>query len=122
MQELTVEEIVTLHAAIIARDGGDDRIISEANLHQLVFRSNQIAESIPRAALALFSLVAYPAFREGNERAALALATRILAKEGYAISAKDAADFGQLAESVRAFTAEPEEIEAWLTIHVKKEQ
>lgn len=122
MQELTVEEIVALHAGIIARDGGDNRIISEANLHQLVFRANLIGDPLPRAALVLYSLVAYPAFREGNERAALALATRILANEGYTISAKDAADFGRLAEGVRAFTAEPEEIEAWLTVHAKNVQ
>jgi len=122
MQDFTVEELVALHAGIIARDGGDNRIISEANLHQLVFHAYRIGDPVSRAALALFTLVAYPAFREGNERAALALATRILANEGYAIPDKDAADFGLLAEGVLAFSVEPEDIREWLTAHAKKEQ
>ena len=122
MRDLTVEQIVALHAAIIARDGGDNRIISEPNLHQLVFRANLIADPISRTALALFSLVTYPAFREGNEKAALELATQILAGEGYCIPLKHASELARLAEGILTFTVEPEEIGAWIAAHAKKER
>lgn len=122
MQDITVEQIVALHAAIIARDGGDDRIISEPNLHQLVFRANLTADPISRAALALFSLVAYPAFREGNQRAALELAARILDEEGYRIPKEEATEFARLADGIVSFTVEPEDVGAWLTAHTRKER
>ena len=122
MQDLTVEQIVALHAAIIARDGGDNRIISEPNLHQLVFRANLIADPISRTALALFSLVAYPAFQEGNEKAAVELATWILTGEGYCIPREHAPELARLAEGILTFTVEPEDIGAWIAAHAKKEQ
>jgi len=119
MQDLSVDRIIALHAAIITRDGGDSRIISEANLHQLVFRANLISDPLPRAALALYSLAAYPAFREGNIRAAQELAEEILTDGGYALDTGDEEPFGRLAEGVVAFTVEPEEIESWLAAHAR---
>ena len=121
MQDLTVDRIIAVHAAVIARDGGDNRIISEANLHELVFRANLLPDPIPRAALTLFSLVAYPAFREGNERIAQELAVRILEEGGYGVSIGNRGELSRLAEGVTAFTVEPEDIEAWFAAHARKE-
>ncbi|MCK9579575.1 MAG: hypothetical protein M0Q92_03880 [Methanoregula sp.] len=120
MQDLTVDRIIAVHAEVIARDGGDSRIISEANLHELVFRVNLLTDPIPRAALTLFSLVAYPAFREGNERIAQELAARILEEGRYVISIENSGELSRLAEGITAFTVEPEDIEAWFAAHAKK--
>lgn len=122
MQDLSVDQIIALHAAIIARDGGDGRIISEANLHELVFRANLTLNPVDRAALAFWSLVAYPAFREGNCRTARDLAIAILAQEGYHIAGEDAAGLEHLARGIDTFVAEPEDITAWLLAHARKEE
>ncbi len=121
MQDLTVDGIVALHAAIIARDGGDSRIISEANLLQMVFRANLITDPLSRAALILYSLAAFPAFREGNRRIGQELAFRVLAEGGNTIPEKHAAELGRLADGVAAFTVGPEDIEAWLAAHANKQ-
>lgn len=122
MQDLTVDMVIALHAAIIARDGGDGRIISEANLHELVFRANLIPGLVDRASLALWSLVAYPAFREGNFRTAQKLAFEILAQEGYRIPGEDAAGLEHLIRGIDTFVVEPEDITAWLSTHARKEE
>ena len=122
MQDLSVDQVIALHAAIIARDGGDGRIISEANLHELVFRANLTPDPVDRAALALWSLVAYPAFREGNCRTAQKLAIGILAQEGYRIAGEDAAELEHLVRGIATFVTEPEDITAWLKTHAGKEE
>ncbi len=122
MQDLSVDQVIALHAAIIARDGGDGRIISEANLHELVFRANLTSGPVERAALALWSLVAYPVFREGNHRTAQKLAIEILAQEGYRIPGEDIAGLEDLARGIETFEVEPEDITAWLSIHAGKEE
>lgn len=120
MQDLTVDRIIALHDAIIARDGGDGRILSEGNLHQLVFRVNLLLEIIPRAAFCFYSLVAYPAFREGNIQAAEELAIQLLAEGGYGIDLPERNGFIRLAEGINAFTTELEDVETWLFAHAKK--
>jgi hypothetical protein len=121
MQDLQTDQIIALHSAIIARDGGDNRIISEGNLHQLVFQANLIPETIQRAAAVFYSLVAYPAFREGNIRTAQELAARILAEGGYCIDVGDNPAIRHLADGILAFTTEPEDIGAWYLAHARKQ-
>jgi hypothetical protein len=79
MEDLTVEQVETIRTRIIVEEKGDCRILSEANLHQLVFRANLIPECVPRAAFIFYSLCAYPAFREGNSGTALAVTEQVLA-------------------------------------------
>jgi hypothetical protein len=121
MQDLQVDQIIALHTAIIARDGGDNRIISEGNLYQLVFQANLIPETIPRAAAVFYSVIAYPAFREGNVRTAHELAARILAEGGYCIDNVHKPAIRHLADGILAFTTEPEDIEAWFVAHAQKQ-
>ena len=121
MQDLLVDQIIASHAMIIAQDGGDSRLLSEGNLHQLVFRVNLIHETLPRAAFAFYSLVAYPAFREGNKKTAQELAVRILAEGGYEIDATDDNQIDHLAEGIISFSTELEDIEAWLAAHSHKQ-
>jgi prophage maintenance system killer protein len=121
MQNLMVEQIITLHKAIIQTDGGDNRLLSEASLHQVVFRANLIHDVIPRAAFVFYSLVAYPAFREGNRRLAREMATNILGSGGYCISPADETKLDQLEEGILSFTSELQESEAWFTSHARKQ-
>lgn len=121
MQDLTVDRIIAVHAAIIGRDGGDSRIISEANLHQMVFRVNLLSDPFRRAALALYSLAAYPTFREGNIQTGEELAEVILKDGGCTLDPVDRESYRQLAEGVVSFTVEVEEIEAWLRTHARKD-
>jgi hypothetical protein len=120
MKDLFVDQIIALHASIIARDGGDDRLLSEGNLHQLVFRANLIHDTIPRAAFAMYSLVAYPAFRAGNERVAQKMAIWILADGRYTMDAADETYLCRLGEGVLAFTTELQDIEDWLKSHTRE--
>lgn len=113
MEDLTVELVIAVHTRIMEREGGDSRIISEANLHQMVFRANLIPECVPRAAFIFYSLCAYPAFREGNSGTALAVIEQALTSGGYRITGETTGIMA-LAEGILAFTAEPEEIEDWL--------
>ncbi|MFA5266553.1 MAG: hypothetical protein WC379_01165 [Methanoregula sp.] len=119
MEDLTIEQVMAVHTRIIDRDGGDSRIISEANLHQIVFRANLIPECVPRGAFIFYSLCAYPAFREGNSGTALDVAGQVLASGGYRITG-DVAGIMALAEGIIAFTTEPEEIEHWLCNNTEK--
>ena len=119
MGDLTVEQVVAIHNRIIEEGNGDSRIISEANLHQMVFRANLIPEVVPRGAFIFYSLCAYPAFRQGNFRTALAMTERVLENEGYRITG-DKAEIIALAEGIRGFTTEPEEIEQWLCKNIWK--
>lgn len=117
MQDLTVERIIAVHADITARSRGDARIISEAGLHQLAFSANIREEPPRRAAFVLFSLVAYPVFREGNEDVAHALALEILRDGGYGISPADRDGLAGLSRSIAAFETELPDTEAWFSSH-----
>jgi len=119
MEGLTVEQVIAVHTRIIGRDGGDSRIISEANLHQMVFRANLIPECVPRAAFVFFSLCAYPAFRAGNAGTALAVTEWVLASGGYRITGEKTGIM-ELAEGIVAFTAEPEEVDEWIRNNTQK--
>jgi prophage maintenance system killer protein len=121
MQDLLVDQIITIHEAIIARDGGDGRLLSEGNLYQVVFQANLMADTIPRAAFTLYYFAAYPAFREGNRRVARELAAQILASGGYDIDPADETQIDQMWEGVLSFTTELQDIETWLTTHARKQ-
>lgn len=121
MDDLTVEQILAIHTRIMAGDGGDARLLSEPNLHQLVFRANLVPDVFRRAALVLFTLCAYPAFRDGNKRTAHALAGCILEGENLLLAPDDARIAGLLA-GVADYTVEPEDIERWLRANVRCEK
>jgi prophage maintenance system killer protein len=119
MEDLTVDLVKAIHTRIMAEERGDFRLISEANLQQMVFHANLIPDCVPRAAFVFYSLCAYPAFREGNSATALAATEQVLATGGYRITGKRDGVM-VLAEGILAFTTEPEEIEQWLNNNVEK--
>jgi death-on-curing family protein len=119
MDDLTVEQVIAFHKQVMENEGGDDRLLSEAGLHQMVFSVNRIEDVYPRAALAFFTLVAYPAFREGNSRTAQLVAEMILILNGYTLKDGDA-DMTALVQGIASFTFEQADIEEWLHSHYKK--
>jgi prophage maintenance system killer protein len=121
MQDLLVDQIIGLHTAIIARDGGDGRLLSEGNLHQLTFRANRIPDPVRRAAFCFYSLIAYPAFREGNETMARELAVSVLRDGGYNLDPTCNGTLDQLADGITGFTVELEDTEGWFQARGRKE-
>jgi len=120
MEDLTVEQVEKIHTRITAEEKGDSRVLSEANLLQMVFRANLIPGCVPRAAFIFYSLCAYPAFREGNERTALELTTQILGTGGYEIDPAGQMQLEQLSEGILDFTIDLPDIEVWLADHARK--
>jgi death-on-curing family protein len=119
MDDLTVEQVIAFHTQVMKTDGGDDRLLSEASLHQMVFSVNRIESVHKRAALAFFSLVAYPVFRDGNNRTAQLVAEMILFKNGYSLET-DELEMTALVQGILSFTVEQEDVEEWLRSHYKK--
>jgi len=113
MHDLTVEQVLAIHAGIMMRDGGDNRVLSEANLHQVIFQANLLADPPARAATAIYMLCAYPAFREGNKRTAQTVAERVLAEGGFSLPGNDPRCFA-LMQGVMDFTVEIDEIEQYI--------
>jgi hypothetical protein len=110
MQDMTLEQIIAAHNAIMAKDGGDCRVLSEGGLHQLVFRANLVEDPCQRAALVFYSLCAFPAFREGNRRTAGSLAETILADGGFR-GRLPCGELRSLARGIDAFLVETEDVE-----------
>jgi hypothetical protein len=119
MEDLTVGQVVEIHSRIMAGGGGGCRVLSEANIHQMVFQANLIPECVPRAAFVFYSLCAYPAFREGNCPSALALTEQVLTSGGFRLCGEKAGILA-LAEAIPAFTAEPEDVEQWLCDNIQE--
>ncbi|HEX3001992.1 MAG TPA: hypothetical protein VHN82_06455 [Methanoregula sp.] len=111
MQDLSLEYIIAFHRKILSEnEQADLRIISEGNLHQLVFRVTMTDDPFSRAALAFWSLCAYPAFREGNRRTAHRLAEEILMSAGCRVKLP-CPDVRVLVKGIDDFTIEPEDVE-----------
>lgn len=113
MRNISVEQIVAIHSRFMAGETGDSRILSLANLHQVVFSANLIPECLPRAAFIFYSLCAYPAFREGNPGTALAVTADVLASGRYQITG-ERAELMNLAKEIADFSKDIADIEAWL--------
>lgn len=119
LDNITLDEIIGLHATLLANDGEDLRIISEGNLHQLVFRINAQEDLVDKAATAFWSLCAYPAFREGNRRTACHLAEIILG--GGSMRKKlPCEEMRVLAKGIDSFTIEIEDVVQVLRSHFER--
>jgi len=116
MQEITVETIIGMHDSILAHDGGDDLIICEGILNEVVFQANLHDDPVARAATVFWSLCAYPAFREGNKRTAHRLAEAILSTESPVSLPCD--EMRALVRGITAYTVEIEDVERVLEHHV----
>jgi prophage maintenance system killer protein len=119
MADLTVDEIIAIHSRLIAQENGDTRLLSEANLHQLVFQVNLSEDIFHKAAFALFSFCAYPPFREGNVQTALCIIKKILDAENYRVD-PDTKEITVLVRGVESFSLEIEDLEDWLHRHAWK--
>jgi|WetSurMetagenome_2_1015567.scaffolds.fasta_scaffold1016743_2 hypothetical protein len=119
MEDLTVGQVIAIHDRIVADQVADPRILSEGSLFQLVFQANLIPEVVPKAAFIFYYLCAFPAFRDGNRETALAAAQDALASCGGVIPG-DLSGLMALADGIHAYTTEPEDVEAWFALNVRK--
>ena len=119
MEDLTLETIVALHDGMMAESGEDTRIVSEGNLHQLVFRANLMDDVHKRAAFVFWSLCAFPAFCGGNGRTARRLAETILASGGHTIDLP-CEELHRLVQGIDAFNVEIDDVEQFLHSHSRK--
>ena len=119
MEEISAAKIREIHDGIIGRNGVDCRILSEAGLNQLVFRANLTADTVQKAAFILYSLSAYPVFREGNTETAIDLCEQVLAAGGIRLRNRRA-EMTRLTDGILSFMTEPEDIEQWLYQNVEK--
>ena len=113
MREVSLELVVRLHEEVLTSEQADLRIVSEGNLHQLVFRANLTDDPFSRAATVFWSLCAYPAFREGNRRTAYRIAEEILVSAGCRMDLP-CTDIRALIQGIDAFTVETEDVERML--------
>ena len=113
MQDLTLETIIAVHNRVLATDGGDDRIICEGLLNEVVFQANLREDRIQRAATVFWSLCAYPAFREGNKRTGYCLAEAILSTDDSPVSLP-CDEIRTLVQGINSFTVEIEDVEQFL--------
>ena len=120
MEELTAALVTAIHDRIVTDQKSDPRILSEASLHQMVFQAELVPGSIPRAAFVFYSLCAFPPFREANAETAITLAEEILASGGYSLQG-ELSGIMAIADGIRAFTTEPEDVEEWFRAHTRKE-
>lgn len=118
MQEITAATIIAMHDAILREDGGDDRIICEGILQEVVFQANLQEDRISRTATVFWSLCAYPAFREGNKRTAYRLAESILSMDKTPVSLP-CEEIRTLTLGINAFTVEIEDVERVLRHHAE---
>jgi prophage maintenance system killer protein len=119
MGELTVDHIIGLHRQILAGKDDDARVLSEANLHQLVFLVNAEKDPVQAASRAIFQIVAYPSFNDGNKRTASRIANEILEQAGYGLAGSDEELFA-LMQKLKDFAAEPEDITQWIQRNARK--
>jgi prophage maintenance system killer protein len=119
MADLTVDAIIAIHSRLIAQENGDARLLSEANLHQLVFQVNISGDIFYKAAFVLFSFCAYPPFREGNVQTAFCIINKILDDEDYQVE-QDTTEIAALVLGVESFTLEIEDLEDWMHRNVHK--
>lgn len=121
MDDLTVEQVIAFHEQVMQTEGGDNRLLSEANLHQMIFLANRTEDVYQKAALAFFILVAYPAFREGNDSTAKFVVEKILSDNGY-IPDDSNHSMTDLVQGIASFLIEQADIEEWLHLHYIKSE
>jgi len=119
MQDITLDTIIGMHDRIMEKDGGDDRIICEGILNEVVFQANLREDRIQQAATVFWSLCAYPAFREGNKRTGYRLAEMILSRDDSPLFLP-CEELRSLVQGINAFSVEIEDVEKVLQHHAKK--
>lgn len=118
---LTLEEVFTLHAALIARHGGAPGVRDHGLVESALARarSGYYGSLSEQAAALLQSFAMNHAFVDGNKRVAWASSMVFLRMNGYRVrvSADDAERF--LIDQVIVGRAELAAIAAWLEQHMR---
>jgi death-on-curing protein len=123
---ITLEDLVFIHSAAIARYGGASGIRDAGSLEAAVSRpyaSFSGQEMFPgpfaNAAALMESIIQRHPFVDGNKRTGAASAVYLLRRLGYRLTGVTNADLVELALSVASHRMSVEELGAWFEDHAK---
>ena len=126
MRFLTVEEVIDLHARVIAQSGGSSGIRSREALESSVaqprqaFGGDELYPSLTAKAAALaFFLVRNHAFIDGNKRIGHAALEVTLVLNGFELDAP-VSEQEEIFLSLAAGTISREQLTAWVEEHVRR--
>ena len=126
MRQLTVEEVIALHALIIEQSGGSSGIRSREGLESSVGQPNQTFDGeelypsvIAKAAALGFFLVRNHPFLDGNKRIGHAALEVTLVLNGLELVAS-VDDQEQMFLSLAAGTVSREELTTWVEQHLQR--
>lgn len=94
MRELTFDEVVELHAEVVARYGGDPTVPPHAKgIESALYTATYQEGELGYAAAILFYIAKAQHFTDGNKRTAYAACLRALELNGYTLVVNDQVAF-----------------------------
>ena len=116
----TVDEVIAVHARLIARFGGSLGIRDRAALESAIARPQRgyYADIVQEAAALWESLSQKHPFIDGNKRAAVTVTAAFLRMNGFRMEFDDTEAFSFLIGLYEANALRFEKLEAWLRDHV----
>jgi death on curing protein len=112
-EQITVQEIMEIHADIIRDFGGATGIRDSATLEYIVYQVNRTRNILRKSAIILYGIAADHPFIDGNKRTAFVAADNQIRDKGYQINATDEEVVSFMLE-VAKYKHTKESVEVWL--------
>ena len=112
-EQITVQEIIEIHADIIRDFGGASGIRDSATLEYIVYQVNRTRNILRKSAIILYGIAADHPFIDGNKRTAFVAADNQIRDKGYQINATDE-DVVSFMLEVAKYKHTRESVEVWL--------
>jgi death on curing protein len=123
---VTLEDLVFIHSAAVARYGGVSGIRDAGSLEAAAVRpyasfggQDMFPDPFTKAAALMESIIQRHPFVDGNKRTGTASAVYLLRRHGYRLIGVTNTDLVDLALSVAAPRMGVEELGAWFEVHAK---
>jgi death-on-curing protein len=123
---VTLEDLVFIHSAAVARYGGASGVRDAGSLEAAVSRpyaslsgQEMFPDPFVKAAALMESIIQRHPFVDGNKRTGTASAVYLLRRRGYRLTGVTNADLVDLALSVAAHRMGVEELGAWFEDHAE---
>ena len=112
-EQITVQEIIEIHADIIRDFGGASGIRDSATLDYIIYQVNRTRNILRKSAIILYGIAADHPFIDGNKRTAFVAADNQIRDKGYQINATDE-DVVSFMLEVAKYKHTRESVEVWL--------
>jgi len=112
-EQITVQEIIEIHADIIRDFGGASGIRDSATLDYIIYQVNRTRNILRKSAIILYGIAADHPFIDGNKRTAFVAADNLIRDKGYQINATDEEVVSFMLE-VAKYKHTKESVEVWL--------